>query len=86
MRRVAQASARAARAAGALPPAPQLRGGAQAFISLPSLGGADKTFQKRKTVPYSPQQARRTHAHAARHDRAAHRAPPRADLRRGGGH
>jgi hypothetical protein len=30
----------------------------QAFIKLPASLASEKTFNKRKTVPYSPQQAR----------------------------
>ena len=53
MRRLAPIAAQRLRASATLTPQPQ-----RAFIKLPSLVPSEKTFSKRKTVPYSPQQAR----------------------------
>jgi hypothetical protein len=53
MRRLALSSATRLRASAALTPQPH-----QAFIKLPASLASEKTFNKRKTVPYSPQQAR----------------------------
>jgi hypothetical protein len=53
MRRLAPIAAQRLRATARLTPQSQ-----HAFIKLPSLTPSEKTFSKRKTVPYSPQQAR----------------------------
>jgi hypothetical protein len=64
MRRLAPIAAQRLRASVTLTQQTQ-----QAFIKLPSLTPSEKTFSKRKTVPYSPQQARMAcHAGATRGD------------------
>jgi hypothetical protein len=57
MRRLAASSvARAAR--GGLGRAPGAAAPSRAFIKLPGVLSHEQTFAKRKTVPYTPQQAR----------------------------
>ena len=69
MRRLALHTAQRLRASSALAPQPH-----RAFIKLPASLASEKTFNKRKTVPYSPQQARSWWAFGAApwRDRAAH--------------
>jgi len=60
MRRLAVTTAHRLRASAVLTPQPR-----QAFIKLPASLASEKTFNKRKTVPYSPQQARAADTHRA---------------------